>query len=73
MPHYPTVRRLLAVASFFAVLGVGKACQPRVCTGYREIDGRETTVTGPQCERLHDILEDLRRRDPGGNIDLGRD
>ncbi len=70
----PNIRRLLAVVLFGATVAFGKGCEQRTCTGYREVGGEwvETTVTGARCEHLHDILDDLRQRDPGGDIDLSR-
>jgi len=78
MPRYSIIRRLLAVASFFAVLGVGKACQPpQTCTIIEEgpngpFETTTTTAKDARCAEAHDLLNELRRRDPGGNIDLGR-
>jgi hypothetical protein len=66
----PNRRRLLALALFALCLATGKACQPsEYCTSYT-LDGREITITtaDSRCAAAHRILDELRERDPGGNI-----
>ena len=80
MPTSPTFRRLLAVGLAVGTIASGRACDGRRaehCTAPAlEVGGVEhvtTAAESQECTELLDILSELRERDPGGNLDLGRD
>ena len=73
MPTFPLLRRVLAVALLAACVAAGKACQPRVCTVSDTTNETTTTAESADCREGYAILDSLRLRDPGGDLDLGRD